>query len=167
VVPRRLTTKPLTGRARRPLPTGLGAPSNDPEAPLTPAPAVPWLQPFPDARMDIDVRADIRLALVAALQALPARQRAVLVLRQVLEFSAAEVAVQLDMSVPAVNSALARATLPRTGGLGDVREPDDAEERRQAGEGDDEATDHPRQPTMSTPASARGCESYRTVPRSP
>lgn len=62
VVPRRLTTKPLTGRARRPLPTGLGAPSNGPEAPLTPAPAVPWLQPFPDARMDLDVRADIRLA---------------------------------------------------------------------------------------------------------
>ena len=122
----------LTGRARRPLPTGLGAPSNDPEAPLTPAPAVPWLQPFPDARMDLDVRADIRLALVAALQALPARQRAVLVLRQVLEFSAAEVAVQLDMSVPAVNSALqrARATLARTGGLGDLREPDDAEDRQ-------------------------------------
>ncbi len=122
----------LTGRARRPLPTGLGAPSNDPEAPLTPAPAVPWLQPFPDARMDLDVRADIRLALVAALQALPARQRAVLVLRQVLEFSAAEVAVQLDMSVPAVNSALqrARATLAQTGGLGDLREPDDAEDRQ-------------------------------------
>jgi len=121
----------LTGRDRRPLPTGLGAPSNDPEAALTPAPAVPWLEPFPDARMELDVRADIRLALVAALQALPARQRAVLVLRQVLEFSAAEVAVQLDMSVPAVNSALqrARATLAGVGDLGDVREPDDPKDR--------------------------------------
>jgi RNA polymerase sigma-70 factor (ECF subfamily) len=121
----------LTGRARRPLPTGLGAPSNDPEAPLTPAPAIPWLEPFPDMRMDLDLRADMRLALVVALQTLPARQRAVLLLRQVLEFSAAEVAEQLDISVPAVNSALqrARATLAHVGDLGDVREPDDPETR--------------------------------------
>ena len=121
----------LTGRARRPLPTGLGAPSDDPEAPLTPAEAIPWLEPFPDARMDLDLRADMRLALVAALQALPARQRAVLLLRQVLEFSAAEVAGQLDISVPAVNSALqrARAALARVGDLGDVKEPDDPGDR--------------------------------------
>ena len=121
----------LAGRARRPLPTGLGAPSDDPEAPLTPALDIPWLEPFPDARMDLDLRVDMRLALVAALQALPARQRAVLLLRQVLEFSAAEVAVQLDISVPAVNSALqrARAALARVGDLGDVKEPDDAEGR--------------------------------------
>jgi RNA polymerase sigma-70 factor (ECF subfamily) len=82
----------LKDRARRPLPSGLGAPSSDPGAPLTPAFDIPWLQPFPDARFDVGVRADMRLALVAAMQVLPPRQRAVLVLREVLEFSAAEVA---------------------------------------------------------------------------
>ena len=95
----------LEGRARRPLPSGLGAPSNDPGAPLTPAFDVPWLQPFPDARYDLELRADMRLALVAAMQVLPPRQRAVLVLREVLEFTAAEVAEQLETTVPAVNSA--------------------------------------------------------------
>jgi RNA polymerase sigma-70 factor (ECF subfamily) len=117
----------LDGRARRPLPSGLGAPSEDPVAPLTPAFDVPWLQPFPDARFDIGVRADMRLALVAATQVLPPRQRAVLVLREVLEFSAAEVAAQLDTTVAAVNSALqrARAALAETRDLGDVTEPGD------------------------------------------
>jgi RNA polymerase sigma-70 factor, ECF subfamily len=105
----------LEGRSRRPLPSGLGAPSNDPEAPLTPAFDIPWLQPFPDTRFDIEARADLRLALVAAMQVLPPRQRAVLVLREVLEFSAAEVAEQLGTTISAVNSALqrARATLVR------------------------------------------------------
>src|SRR4051794_10982265 len=117
----------LEGRARRPLPSGLGAPSEDPGAPLTPAFDIPWLQPFPDARFDTGVRADLRLALVAAMQALPPRQRAVLVLREVLEFSAAEVAAQLGTSVAAVNSALQRArdTLARSGDLGEVAEPGD------------------------------------------
>jgi len=117
----------LEGRARRPLPSGLGAPSKDPGAPLTPSFDIPWLQPFPDARFDTGVRTDIRLALVAALQFLPPRQRAVLVLREVLEFSAAEVAMQLGTSVAAVNSALqrARAALADTGDLGEVTEPDD------------------------------------------
>jgi RNA polymerase sigma-70 factor (ECF subfamily) len=117
----------LDGRTRRPLPSGLGAPSGDPGAPLTPALDVPWLQPFPDARFDIGVRADMRLALVAAMQVLPARQRAVLVLREALEFSASEVAAQLDTTVAAVNSALqrARATVAATRDLGEVTEPDD------------------------------------------
>ena len=117
----------LEGRERRPLPSGLGAPSEDPAAPLTPALDVPWLQPFPDARFDIGVRADMRLALVAAMQMLPPLQRAVLVLREVLEFSAAEVAVQLGTTVPAVNSALqrARAALGGAGVSGEVSEPDD------------------------------------------
>jgi len=121
----------LEGRARRPLPSGLGAPSDDPGAPLTPAFDIPWLQPFPDARFDIEARADMRLALVAAMQLLPPRQRAVLVLREVLQFSAAEVAVQLGTTVPAVNSALqrARALLAEAGGAGEVTEPDDPEAR--------------------------------------
>ncbi|MFG1834493.1 sigma-70 family RNA polymerase sigma factor [Micromonospora chersina] len=117
----------LEGRARRPLPSGLGAPSADPGAPLTPALDVPWLQPFPDARVDPDLRTDLRLALVAAMQALPARQRAVLLLREVLEFSAAEVAAQLGTTVAAVNSALqrARVALADVGDAGAVTEPDD------------------------------------------
>jgi RNA polymerase sigma-70 factor, ECF subfamily len=121
----------LEGRARRPLPSGLGAPSDDPGAPLTPAFDVPWLQPFPDARFDIGVRADMRLALVAVMQVLPPRQRAVLVLREVLEFSAAEVAVQLGTTVPAVNSALqrARAALAEASEVDEVTEPDDPKVR--------------------------------------
>jgi RNA polymerase sigma-70 factor, ECF subfamily len=121
----------LEGRARRPLPSGLVAASSDPGAPLTPAVDVPWLQPFPDARYDMGMRADLRLALVAAMQLLPPRQRAVLVLREVLEFSAAEVAGQLGTTVPAVNSALqrARAALADAGDAGEVADPDDPEVR--------------------------------------
>lgn len=121
----------LEGRGRRPLPSGLGAPSDDPQAPLTPAFDIPWLQPFPDARFDIEARADMRLALVAAMQLLPPRQRAVLVLREVLQFSAAEVAAQLGTTVPAVNSALqrARALLADAVGADEVTEPDDPRAR--------------------------------------
>ncbi|MGC3862596.1 sigma-70 family RNA polymerase sigma factor [Micromonospora chersina] len=121
----------LEGRARRPLPSGLGAPSTDPGAPLTPALDIPWLQPFPDTRLDPDLRTDLRLALVAAMQALPARQRAVLLLREVLEFSAAEVAAQLGTTVAAVNSALqrARVALADVGDAGAVTEPDEPEVR--------------------------------------
>jgi RNA polymerase sigma-70 factor (ECF subfamily) len=117
----------LAGRARRPLPSGLGAASGDPRAPLTPAFDIPWLEPFPDARFDQAVRTDMRLALVAAMQLLPPRQRAVLLLREVLEFSAAEVAATLGTTVPAVNSALqrARAALAEAGDTGEVTEPDD------------------------------------------
>jgi RNA polymerase sigma-70 factor, ECF subfamily len=117
----------LAGHKRRPLPSGLGAPSDDPGAPLTPAFDIPWLQPFPDARFDIGARAGLRLALVAAMQLLPPRQRAVLVLREVLEFSAAEVAAQLETTVPAVNSALqrARAALSGAGDASDIAEPDE------------------------------------------
>jgi RNA polymerase sigma-70 factor (ECF subfamily) len=104
-------------RGRRPLPSGLGGPA-DPEAPPVAGPEVPWLQPFPDAllagqRADPAAvtagRAGIRLAFVAALQHLSARQRAVLILRDVLEWPAAEVAGLLDTTTTAVNSALRRA----------------------------------------------------------
>ncbi|MFC8598677.1 RNA polymerase subunit sigma-70 [Isoptericola sp. NPDC057191] len=121
----------LENGARRPLPSGLGAPSDDPGAPLTPALDVPWLQPFPDARFDQGARTDLRLALVAAIQSLPPRQRAVLLLREVLELSAAEVAHQLDTTVAAVNSALqrARAAVAHVGPAEEVGDPGDPETR--------------------------------------
>jgi RNA polymerase sigma-70 factor (ECF subfamily) len=109
----------LETRGRRPLPSGLGGPAEDPDAPLAAArPEVPWLQPIPDARFGsgpadpaavVVSRTSMRLALIAALQYLPARQRAVLILRDVLGWRAAEVAGLLGTSVPAVNSALQRA----------------------------------------------------------
>ncbi|MEV4343017.1 RNA polymerase subunit sigma-70 [Actinoplanes sp. NPDC049596] len=122
----------LQGRARRPLPSGLG-PNGDPQAPLTPSLDVPWLQPFPsDPAQAAQERAGLRLAFVAALQLLPARQRAALVLREVLQFSAAEVASALDSSVASVNSSLqrARAALAAAGPvLEELREPADPRAR--------------------------------------
>jgi RNA polymerase sigma-70 factor (ECF subfamily) len=108
------------GRRRRPLPSGLGPASDDPGAPLRPALDVPWLEPFPDSRFDVEARLDLRLAWVAAVQLLPPRQRAVLVLRDVLAFSAAEVAAQLETSTASVNSALQRARATLAGA--DLRE---------------------------------------------
>ncbi|MGW2564640.1 sigma-70 family RNA polymerase sigma factor [Streptomyces sp. NPDC001537] len=104
----------LESRARRPLPAGLGGPSEAPEEPLrTPATDVPWLQPLPDALADpatvVAARGSLRLALVAALQNLPARQRAVLILRDVLAWRAPEVASLLGTSTAAVKSSLQRA----------------------------------------------------------
>jgi RNA polymerase sigma-70 factor (ECF subfamily) len=105
----------LERRSRRPLPSGLGAPVADPEAPLTAALDVPWLQPIPTPAVDADpatvvaMRAGLRLALIAALQYLPPRQRAVLILRDVLDWRAAEVAELLGTSAIAVNSLLQRA----------------------------------------------------------
>ncbi len=116
----------LDHRARRVLPAALAGPA-DPAAP--PAPddhEVSWLQPYPDALLEIadpdpDTdpaaalirREHIELAFIAAIQYLPARQRAALLLREVIGFSAAETAGLLGTSPAAVNSALqrARATL--------------------------------------------------------
>jgi RNA polymerase sigma-70 factor, ECF subfamily len=83
--------------------------------------AMPWVQPYPDSLLD-EVAADqpgpeavtvsretISLAFLATIQLLPPRQRAVLILRDVVSWPAAEVAELLDMSVPAVNSTLRRA----------------------------------------------------------
>ncbi len=106
----------LERRGRRVLPSGLTSPSDDPYAPPVPAgPEVDWVQPFPDALVEGDpaaavvAREDLRLALIASLQHLPARQRAVLLLRDVLAFPAAEVAAVLGISTAAVKSALQRA----------------------------------------------------------
>jgi len=109
----------LENSSRRPLPSGLGGPGEYPEAPLAPArPEVPWLQPIPDVLVSsgfadpaevVASRQSVRLALIAALQHLPARQRAVLILRDVLRWRAAEVADLLGTTTTAVNRMLQRA----------------------------------------------------------
>jgi RNA polymerase sigma-70 factor (ECF subfamily) len=108
----------LENRKRRPLPTGLGGPSDIPGDELVERPEVPWLEPIPDAMILDDhtdpaaivgARESTRLAFVAALQHLPARQRAVLILRDVLKWKASEVADAFGTSTTAVNSILQRA----------------------------------------------------------
>jgi RNA polymerase sigma-70 factor (ECF subfamily) len=115
----RACLKALERRARRPMPSGLAGPSDDPEAPLAPKqPEIPWLQPIPDALFGstpadpaatVESRHITRLAFAAALQHLSPRQRAVLLLRDVLAWRAAEVAELLGTTTAAVNSALQRA----------------------------------------------------------
>ncbi|GAA3955253.1 sigma-70 family RNA polymerase sigma factor [Gordonia caeni] len=104
----------LESRSRRPLPTGLGTDAADPALPVVADEQTPWLGPLPDAALGDPAdaatrRESVGLAMAAALQHLPPRQRAVLILRDVLVFSAAETAGLLDMTVASVNSALARA----------------------------------------------------------
>jgi RNA polymerase sigma-70 factor, ECF subfamily len=109
----------LERRKRRGLPSGFYDPEQDPGAFAQEAgPDVAWLEPVPDAlalpdsadpAVIVAARAGLRLALIASLQYLPPRQRAVLVLRDVLEFSAAEVAVMLGSTTASVKSALQRA----------------------------------------------------------
>ncbi|HEY3015765.1 MAG TPA: sigma-70 family RNA polymerase sigma factor [Nocardioides sp.] len=99
----------LEGKDRRPLPTGLGTVDARAGDELIEDQEIPWLEPVPDAAVVVAERDTIRLAFVAALQHLPARQRAVLILRDVLRWKASEVAEALETSVAAVNSALQRA----------------------------------------------------------
>ena len=104
----------LERRGRRPLPSGLGGAAFDPDTAMVRSPEVPWLQPVPDALITdpasvVATRGSVRLALVAAMQHLSARQRAVLILRDVLAWPAAEVADLLGTSAAAVNSLLQRA----------------------------------------------------------
>ncbi|BBW99315.1 RNA polymerase sigma factor [Mycolicibacterium moriokaense] len=103
----------LDSRQRRPLPTGLGAPSSDPIDDIVAREEVPWLEPIPDDSTDpsdiVGSRESVRLAFVAAIQHLSPRQRAVLVLREVLQWKAAEVADAIGTSTAAVNSLLQRA----------------------------------------------------------
>src|SRR3954447_14566518 len=114
----------LDGSKRRAQPMDLG-PASNADAPLG-SPENTWVQPIADTRVLppeadpaelADARETLRLAFVAALQHLPARQRAVLVLRDVLRWQASEVAELLETSVASVNSALqrARATLGEIG----------------------------------------------------
>jgi RNA polymerase sigma-70 factor (ECF subfamily) len=114
----------LSGRERRARPMDLG-PSREPVAEnLNLLPEVTWIEPIPDGRVvpdgdpaEVAIAHDtIRLAFIAALQHLPPRQRAVLILCEVLRWQASEVAELLETSVASVNSALqrARATLDAT-----------------------------------------------------
>jgi RNA polymerase sigma-70 factor (ECF subfamily) len=132
----------LEGRDRRPLPSGLGVPGEDPAAAVAAVQGeVPWLEPIPDALVRDETadpaavavsRESLRLALIAALQYLPARQRAVLILRDVLQWQASEVAELLGATTTAVNSLLlrARARLEQAvPAKDDIREPAGAEQR--------------------------------------
>ena len=100
-------------RSRRVLPSGLGAPAQDPTARETEARDVRWVQPVPDSMLDpatiVTQRESLRLALVATLQTLPGRQRAVFLLRDVLAWPAADVAQVMGISTAAVKSTLQRA----------------------------------------------------------
>jgi RNA polymerase sigma-70 factor, ECF subfamily len=105
-------------RPKRVLPIDYGPAAEPHELPGRPVIESVWVEPYPaesledgyaapDARYEL--RESVELAFVASLQLLPANQRAALILREVLGFSAAEVAEALDTSVPSVNSALQRA----------------------------------------------------------
>jgi RNA polymerase sigma-70 factor (ECF subfamily) len=107
-------------RTRRTLPADHGPPAVPGDPVGDPLPEAVWVEPYPDGRMEVEDgraspearferRESLELAFVAALQHLPARQRAVLILREVLGFSAAEVAEMLDASAASVNSLLQRA----------------------------------------------------------
>jgi len=132
----------LQHRARRPLPSGLGGPGQDaPPALATAGSEVPWLQPIPDDLVTpesrdpaviVASRESLRLALVASWQYLPARQRAVLILRDVLAWPAADVAEMLGTTTTAVKSSLqrARARLEEVAPAADqVTEPAEPERR--------------------------------------
>src|ERR1700756_4449473 len=118
----------LRGEKRRALPMDLGPASPPIESYMRPSPAEDlWVTPVPDARVVPDhgdpaeipaVRDSVRLAFVTALQHLPARQRAALILCEVLKLPATEAADILDSSVASVNSALQRARTT----LGDLPE---------------------------------------------
>ncbi len=129
----------LQNRARRVLPAGVGGASVDPDTSLGgTGGAHDWLEPIPDALLfqtpedAVTVRHSVRLAVMTALQELPVRQRAVLILRDVVQFSAAEVAELLETTPAAVNSSLqrARAHLAEVSPAEEnLVEPDDAERR--------------------------------------
>jgi len=129
----------LNGRQRRPSPVDLG-PAQAADVPLgAEVPETTWVQPVPDGRVAggdpaelVELRETIRVAFVAALRLLTPRQRAVLILRDVLRWRATEVAELLDTTVASVNSALqrARSTLAATDvGATDRSEPMDEEEK--------------------------------------
>src|SRR5205814_5676543 len=107
-------------RPKRVLPIDYGPAADPHEGPGEPLVESVWVEPYPDDKLGLEdgyaapearyeQRESVELAFIAALQHLPANQRAVLILRDVLGFSAKEVADSLDTSVASVNSALQRA----------------------------------------------------------
>jgi RNA polymerase sigma-70 factor (ECF subfamily) len=132
----------LESKSRRELPTDVADPETSSSAEKLQRGEVPWLEPIPDAMITTDDTGDpaavvatreyTRLALLAAMQHLPPRQRAVLILRDVLRWKASEVADVLDISVAAVNSLLQRAhaQLEKTAPSPEqLDEPDESEQR--------------------------------------
>ena len=108
----------VNGKERRVRPMDLGPAQSADTALPPPLPEATWIEPIPDGRVLPDggdpaevaeMRESVRLAFIAALQFLPPKQRAVLILREVLRWKADEVAELLETSVPSVNSALQRA----------------------------------------------------------
>jgi RNA polymerase sigma-70 factor (ECF subfamily) len=110
----------IAKRPKRVLPVDYGPPAGEGEGPGEPVVELVWLEPYPDETLGVDSglaapearyeqRESVELAFVAALQHLPANQRAVLILREVLGFSAREVAESLDTTVASVNSSMQRA----------------------------------------------------------
>ena len=134
----------IAKRPKRVLPVDYG-PSADPhDMPGAPIVETVWLEPYPDEMLGLEdgraapearfeQREGVELAFIAALQHLPANQRGVLILREVLGFSAKEVADQLETSVPSVNSALQRARAAV-----DDRVPDQSQQKTLRAVGDDE-----------------------------
>jgi RNA polymerase sigma-70 factor, ECF subfamily len=130
----------LRGSQRRARPMDMGPSGTTDSFTGETLPEPTWLQPMPDARVLPETgdpaelaasKETIRLAFVAALQFLPPRQRAVLILREVLRWQATEVAELLDTSVPSVNSALqrARATMSARGAEEPIPEEPTGEQR--------------------------------------
>jgi RNA polymerase sigma-70 factor (ECF subfamily) len=122
----------LRGRPRRVVPQQLGR-AGDPAVPPAPPADLPWLQPYPDRLLEpvapsedepaaaAVARETIELAFIAAIQHLPPRQRAVLLLRDVVGWSAKDAAALLEVSVNSVNSALQRARATLREQLGERR----------------------------------------------
>jgi RNA polymerase sigma-70 factor (ECF subfamily) len=105
----------LTRQRSRIMPWHLGPPVADATQPVGFSPELPWLQPYPDRLLLADemivARETIEIAFLAAIHLLPPRQRAVLILRDVLDWSSKETAELLDTTVAATNSALQRARM--------------------------------------------------------